>query len=149
MLSGRGYEVAGERIFPAIIDADPVLLAAANQTADSLPIEPWPRGVMWPPSIEWREQRYHRGPVASSEIWNQQLARLDVLHERRGTLSEDNESSAFAHVAFVHGVPYLAIRDIANNEYHAASDLAEFSDFPTAEVGKRAAALVKATIEHL
>ena len=43
--NGRGYEVAGERIFPAIIDADPGLLAAATAASEALPIEPWPQGV--------------------------------------------------------------------------------------------------------
>lgn len=145
----RGYEVAGERIFPAVIDADPELLGIAVGVSASHPIEDWPKGVMWPPSIPWRPSLYHIGPVASSEVWTQNLDRLDVLHQRHGSLSEDNESSACAHVALVHGIPYLAIRDIANNEYHAASDLAEFSDFPTVEVGKRAAALTAAVISGL
>lgn len=146
--NGRGYEVAGERIYPAMIDADPNLLAMAIAASERQPIDPWPEGVMWPPSIPWRAQRYHVGPIASSEIWAQNTDRLDVLHGRHGSLSEDNESAAYAHVAFIHDVPFLAIRDIANNEYHAASDLAEFSDFPTGEVGKRAAALVASMLAN-
>jgi adenosylhomocysteine nucleosidase len=145
----RGYENAGERIFPAVIDADPTLLATAESAAKSLAFEPWPAGVVWPSSVPHRSPRVHVGPIASSEIWTQNLDRLDVLHARHGSLSEDNESGAFAHVAYIHDIAFLAIRDIANNEYHAASDLKEFSDFPTAEVGKRAARLVAAVIAAL
>lgn len=144
--NGRGYEVAGERIYPAVIDTDPALLADAIAATERHSIEAWPAGVMWPPSVPWRPQRYHVGPIASSEVWTQNIDRLDVLHGRHGSLSEDNESAGYAHVAYLHGIPFVAIRDIANNEYHAASDLAEFSDFPTGEVGKRAAALVAALL---
>jgi adenosylhomocysteine nucleosidase len=144
--NGRGYENAGERIFPAVIDADPRLLATAQSVAKAVQFEPWPKGLVWPSSVPHRSPTVHVGPLASSEIWTQNLDRLDVLHARHQTLSEDNESGAFAHVAYIHDIPFLAIKDIANNEYHAISDLAEFSDFPTAEVGKRAATLVAALI---
>lgn len=142
----RGTIVSGERIFPAVIDADPTLLEKAQTVAANLIIEPWPQGVVWPSSVPYRKPQVHVGPLASSEIWTQSLDRLDVLHERHGSLSEDNESGAFAHVAYIHDIPFLSIKDIANNEYHAASDLAEYSDFPTAEVGKRAASLIAALI---
>jgi adenosylhomocysteine nucleosidase len=145
----RGNENSGERIFPAVIDADPDLLADAQVVAARITIEPWPPGVVWPATVPYRTPIVHVGPLASSEVWTQQLARLDVLHDRHGTLSEDNESGAFAHVAYLHGIPFLSIKDIANNEYLAASDLAEFSDFPIAEVGKRAASLVHGLIEAL
>jgi adenosylhomocysteine nucleosidase len=145
----RGNLNSGERIYPAVIDADRGLLAKAREVAEGLSLEPWPADLLWPASVPHRNPVVHVGPVASSEIWTQQLSRLDVLHARHGSLSEDNESGAFAHVAYLHGIPYLAVRDIANNEYHKASDLAAFSDFPTAEVGKRAAALAAALIETL
>jgi adenosylhomocysteine nucleosidase len=144
--NGRGYRVGGEQIFPAVIDANPSLLNSALVASQETPIADWPIGVMWPTSIQHRSQRYHVGPIASSEIWTQHLPRLDVLHERHASLCEDNESAAYAHVCYIHDVPFLAIRDIANNEYHAASDLAEFSDFRISEVGKRAADLALAMI---
>lgn len=147
--NARGYEVSGERIWPAEIDADPTLLERVQTVASDFPFEPWPADCFWPPSVTRRDPEVHVGPIASSEIWTQQLERLDVLHSRHQTLSEDMESAAIAHVALLHGVPYLSIKDISNNEYHAASDLAEFADFPTAEVGKRAAELVAALITTL
>jgi adenosylhomocysteine nucleosidase len=147
--NARGHEVSGERIWPAEIDADPVLLEKVQTIASDFPFEPWPADLFWPASVPRRDPKVHVGPIASSEIWTQQLERLDILHGRHGTLSEDMESAAVAHVALLHGIPYLSIKDISNNEYHAASDLAGFADFPTAEVGKRAAALVAALITTL
>ena len=132
--NARGYDVSGERIWPAEIDADPVLLEKVQTIASDFPFEPWPADLFWPPSVPRRDSVVHVGPIASSEIWTQQLERLDVLHSRHRTLSEDMESAAIAHVALLHGIPYLSIKDISNNEYHAASDLAEFADFPTTEV---------------
>ena len=147
--NARGHEVSGERIWPAEIDADPTLLEKVQTIASDLPFEPWPADLFWPSAVPRRGPKVHVGPIASSEIWTQQLERLDVLHERHRTLSEDMESAAIAHVALLHGIPYLSVKDISNNEYHAASDLAEFADFPTAEVGKRAATLVAALITTL
>jgi adenosylhomocysteine nucleosidase len=146
---GRGNLNSGERIYPAVIDADADLVKRARQVANSVDFEPWPVDAIWPKSVPHRNPIVHIGPMASSEIWTQQLTRLDLLHARHGSLSEDNESGAFAHVAYLHDIPFLAIRDIANNEYHKSSDLAAFSDFPVAEVGKRAAALVAALVEAL
>jgi adenosylhomocysteine nucleosidase len=145
----RGNLNSGEQIFPAVIDADPALLSKAQKVASGLSFEPWPADVVWPRSIPHRAPKVFVGPLASSEIWTQNLDRLDVLHGRHQSLSEDNESGAFAHVAYIHEIPFLSVKDIANNEYFASSDLAEFSDFPTGEVGKRAAALIAALIQTI
>ena len=60
------------------------------------------------------------------------------------------EAAAIAQVCALHAVPFLTIKDLSNNEFHAASDIAGgFTDFPTAEVGKRAAALVYRLLECL
>jgi hypothetical protein len=58
------------------------------------------------------------------------------------------EAAAIAHVAAIHGLPFLSVKDISNNEFHEATDLDAFTDFPIGEVGKRAAALLTATIER-
>jgi nucleoside phosphorylase len=131
------------------IDADAVLLAKAKEVAAGISFAPWPADVVWPKLIPHRAPEVFVGPLASSEIWTQNLDRLDVLHARHQSLSEDNESGAFAHVASIHDIPFLSVKDIANNEYYASSALAEFSDFPTGEVGKRAASLIAALIKAL
>ncbi len=139
--NGRGYGVSTDQIYPAVIDTDPDLLAAAQKVAKGYEIEPWP-GAVTP-------ARLRLGPVLSSDIWTQNLDRLDTLHERHGSLTEDMEAAAIAHVCLIHGVPFLTIKDISNNEYHKASDLSEFTDFPVAEIGKRAATFTKTLIETL
>jgi nucleoside phosphorylase len=57
------------------------------------------------------------------------------------------ESSSVAQICALHGVPFLGIKDISNSEYHRASDLESFDDFPTEEVGRRAAGLALRVIE--
>jgi nucleoside phosphorylase len=59
------------------------------------------------------------------------------------------EAAAIGQVAALHRAPFLTIKDISNNEYHRATDLAgDLEAFPFDEVGKRAAALLYATIEQ-
>jgi nucleoside phosphorylase len=60
------------------------------------------------------------------------------------------EAAAIAQVCALHGVPFLTIKDLSNNEFHAQTDIAGgFTDFPTEEVGKRAAALTHRLLEVL
>ncbi len=144
------YEVGGETMSAAELPADPTLLAVAREAAADWTLEPWPRELGWPTAVPYREPLVHHGVVASADIWTQSHERLDLLHARHRSLCEDMEAAAIALVCARHGVPFLTIKDISNNEYHAASDLAGgFTDFPTSEVGKRAADLTLRTIERL
>ena len=147
---GASYDVAGETMTSGALQADPALLALAREAAAGWAPEPWPRELGWPPRVPYRKPAVHLGVVASSDTWTQAHARLDLLHGRHRSLCEDMEAAAIAQVCARHGVPFLTIKDISNNEFHAASDLAGgFTDFPTAEVGKRAAALTLRVIERL
>jgi adenosylhomocysteine nucleosidase len=143
-------EVGGE-LFPAREwPADPTLLALAKEAAAGWTPEPWPVEAGWPATVPYREPVVHAGAVASADVWTQAHARLDLLHQRHGTLCEDMEAAAIAQVCARHGVPFLTIKDISNNEYHAATDIAGgFTGFPTAEVGKRAAALLVRVVERV
>lgn len=143
---GFGYEVAGEKMNDAELASDATLVAAAKQLAVGHRAEAWPGDLFWPSDHERRSPSFHVGPVASADIWTQAIERLDVLHARHGSLCEDMEAAAIAQVAALHGVPFLTVKDISNNEYHAASDLDGFIDFPIAEVGKRAATFTAALI---
>jgi len=147
---GSSYEVGGEVMDAAELTADPHLLAVAVDAAAGWIPEPWPEELGWPATVPHRAARVHRGVVASADIWTQQHARLDILHQRHDSLCEDMEAAAIAHVCGRHQVPFLTIKDISNNEYHAVTDIAEgFTAFPTAEVGKRAARLIRRVLEHL
>lgn len=146
---GFGYEVAGERMVANELASAPDLVALAESVAVQTQIASWPEELTWPAGVPRRPPAVHVGPVASADIWTQSTARLSVLHARHGTLCEDMEAAAIAQICAAHGLPFLTIKDISNNEYHNASDLERFSDFPTAEVGKRAAALMAAVIASL
>jgi nucleoside phosphorylase len=90
------------------------------------------------------------GIVGSADIWTQAHARLDLLHGRHQTLCEDMEAAAVAQVCARHGVPFLTIKDISNNEYHAPSVLGDGDvDLPWDEVGRRSAALLLRVVERL
>jgi adenosylhomocysteine nucleosidase len=143
---GFAYDVAGERMDTAELASDPRLLAVAHAVAESFRVEPWPDTLFWPNDTPRRDPVVHPGVVASADIWTQAVDRLDVLHGRHRSLCEDMEAAAIAQICALHGVPFLTVKDISNNEYHQASDLEGFTDFPQAEIGKRAAAFVEAVI---
>lgn len=147
--AGFGYEVAGERMDAAELSSDAGLVERAAQAIEATQLPSWPSDLAWPAGSARRDVRVHRGVVASADIWTQHLERLDVLHERHRSLCEDMEAAAIAQVCALHDVPFLTIKDISNNEYHQASDLDAFSDFPVAEIGKRAGLLTEAVIATL
>jgi nucleoside phosphorylase len=97
-------------------------------------IESWPGDERKPNAIA--------GAIASADVWTQSTARLDAIHQQHTTLCEDMEAAAVGRIAFLHGLPFLPVKDISNNEFLRASDLSDFSDFPVDEVGKRAAAII-------
>jgi adenosylhomocysteine nucleosidase len=146
---GFGWEVAGEKAEKTAIIADPDLLTIARRAAEGYEPVPWPGNLFWPPTVTYRRPIVHEGTVVSADIWTQNIERLDVLHGRHDSLCEDMETAAVAQVSAMHGVPFLSIKDISNNEFHRASDIASFGDFPTEEVGRRAAGLTLRILEEL
>jgi adenosylhomocysteine nucleosidase len=144
---GFKYEVSGEYFEAADLAADPHLLEVTKAAAATYEPEPWPRDLLWPETVSYRHPKIHSGTVVSADIWTQAHDRLDVLHGRHASLCEDMETASVAQICALHGVPFVSIKDISNSEYHRASDLTEFGDFPTAEVGKRAAGLALRVVE--
>ena len=143
LFKGTAYDVGGETMSSSDLRSDPELVGLAHRAASGWKPEPWPREAGWPAAVPYREPEIHTGAVASADIWTQAHARLDLLHGRHSTLCEDMEAAAIAQVCAMHATPFLPIKDISNNEYHAATNLAgDFAEFPTAEVGKRAATLL-------
>ncbi|MCA9859039.1 MAG: 5'-methylthioadenosine/S-adenosylhomocysteine nucleosidase [Thermomicrobiales bacterium] len=144
--TGYATESNGEHQHGFELESDPKLVELAQTAATANPPQPWPPSLFWPASIPYRLPEVHVGPVVSADTWTQAHFRLDILHERHGSLCEEMEAAAIGRIAGLHGIPFLAIKDISNNEYLRESDLASFSDFPIAEVGKRAATLLAQTI---
>jgi len=119
-----------------------------------VPFPAWPAELAWPPQEPRRPVRFHLGPVASADIWTQAINRIELLHDRHGTLCEDMEAAAIAQIAARYELPFLTIKDISNNERLAQTALISESigfnpDFPLVEVGRRAALLLAAVLERL
>ncbi|HEU5431906.1 MAG TPA: hypothetical protein VFU81_09590, partial [Thermomicrobiales bacterium] len=143
----RSYSVTGETVASTELDADPALFAAAQAAARGWTPEPWPTALGWPTGAEARPAKVATGVVASADIWTQFHERLDALHTRHQSLCEDMEAAAIAQVCGRHGVPFLTVKDISNNEFHAASNLkGDIDVLPASEIGKRAAELLLRTI---
>jgi nucleoside phosphorylase len=144
--TGYASETEGEHTHGLELKPDPALVELAQLAAAANPPEPWPQDLFWPASVPYRLPNVYLGPVVSADTWTQAHDRLDILHDRHGSLCEEMEAAAVGRVADLHDIPFFAIKDISNNEYLRESDLTAFSDFPIAEVGRRAAALLAQTI---
>lgn len=127
---------------PSETPSDPFLLAAALRAAEGWSPAPWLATGRVPSVLT--------GAVASADVWTQATDRLDIINGRHGTLCEEMEAAALGVVCQRLPIPFVAIKDISNNEYRTATDLAGgMEDFPLAEVGRRAAALVVRTIGEM
>jgi nucleoside phosphorylase len=144
------FTVHGEPEGLEHLATDPRLRALAEEAASALVLDAWPREHRLPLHPEDGAVRVHIGPVASADMWLQDPSWLDKVHERTGSLCEDMEAAAIGQVAALHGVPFLTIKDISNNEFHAATPFeGTESALPLAELGRRAATLTAATIDRL
>jgi len=130
--------------------ADPALLAAAARATARLEgrHEPWPAVSGWPPQVPHRAPRVRVGTVASADRWNRAAERISGLVATHDSSCEDMEAAAIALTCASHAIPFLSIKDISNNELLHLTDAVSF-DALNPELGRRAAALTRATIEEL
>ncbi len=63
----------------------------------------------------YRKGRVVDGVIASSEVWNSELDRIQRLHEQFGTTAEEMETASAAQIAALFQVPFLGIRVVSNN----------------------------------
>jgi adenosylhomocysteine nucleosidase len=147
---GQEYQFAGEAVALTELETDRTLREATIAAAEGWTPEPWPRGLNLPPDVEQRPPRTHVGRVGSADQWTQFHERLDMLHGRHGTLCEDMEAAAIAQVCARHGVPFMTVKDVSNNEYHVLTELVgEIDVLAPEEVGRRSAELVLRTVERM
>ena len=126
------------------IATDPALLAVARHAVDGSALPPWPGETVAP--------RVVVGPIASADIWTQHGESIRTLHDLHGSLCEEMEAAAIAQVAAIHGVPFLAVKDISNNELRRATE-ATARGLPSLEslrpeLGRRAALVVEAIVRE-
>jgi adenosylhomocysteine nucleosidase len=129
-------------LFMQRFDADEMLLGAARSAAENWRPKPWPFTPEAQPSVHW-------GPLTSADAWTQATTLISQIHSEHGTFCEDMEAAALAQICFMHQLPFLAIKDISNNEFHSATDHGETGgpslDDVAGEVGSRAFELLKRT----
>ncbi len=77
---------------------DEGLLAAARQSAG-----------------RYTQGRIVDGVIGSSEVWNSELDRIRLMHERYGTTVEEMETASAAQIAGLFGIPFLGVRIVSNN----------------------------------
>ncbi len=127
------------------VASDPALLALAREAAGGWEPEPWVGMDDDGPAL-----RIHEGVVASADVWTQAHDAIALLVEPHRSLCEDMEADAIATVAALHGVPFLTVKDISNNELQQATIFGpHLEHLPEAEVGRRAATLVGRIIGRL
>jgi 5'-methylthioadenosine/S-adenosylhomocysteine nucleosidase len=140
------YHVDELRVETEAIPADPELLDLCQRMAARAVLPAWP-GVPHMPAI-------YSGAVASADVWTQHGDSIRTLHDLHGSLCEEMEAAAIAQVAAIYGVPFLAVKDISNNELCKATELPGASGWPSLhdfedQLGLRAALVVDATIGAL
>jgi adenosylhomocysteine nucleosidase len=141
---GFNYDVNGQKVLAEAIMPDPGLFELASEAAGRTPLPTWP-GIDHEPVV-------HVGVVGSADIWTQHGERIHTLHSLHGSLCEEMEAAAVGQVAAIFGVPFLAVKDISNNELHKVTELG--GDWGAlhdvrGELGLRAALVVEATIGML
>ncbi len=128
------------------------LRAVAESIADvgQWRAEPWPEAT-WLAGQPRRAPHVFFGPIGSADRFTQDADALRALHARHATLCEDMEAAAIAQVCALHDLPFLTVKDISNNEFHALSTFGEAGTFKTleTELGKRAGAFLFALLECL
>ena len=63
----------------------------------------------------YRQGHVVDGVIASSEVWNSELDRIQRFHDLYGTTAEEMETAAAAQVAGLFKIPFLGIRVLSNN----------------------------------
>jgi adenosylhomocysteine nucleosidase len=140
---GFHYSVNNVRVRTEHIPADPELLGLAQRVAPATALPVWP-GLSQVP-------RVHTGTIASADVWTQHGESIRTLHALHGSLCEEMEAAAIAQVAAIYGVPFLAVKDISNNELLTATAPRAGLGWPTLdavrpELGRRAARVIAAMI---
>jgi nucleoside phosphorylase len=120
------------------VRSDPALVALARHAASGWSPDPWDgaSGCNDVPTV-------HEGVVASADVWTQSPQAIAALAERHHSLCEDMEAAAIASICELHGVPFLTIKDISNNELvqETIFDPEGSGHLPDDEIGRRAAIL--------
>jgi adenosylhomocysteine nucleosidase len=127
-------------------DADAQLLARVRAAALDWSPDPWPGLEDNPAPV------VHAGTLTSADAWTQATDIIERINAEHGTFCEDMEAAALAQIAWMHEIPFLAVKDISNNEFHFKTEHGATGG-PTLqtvmdEVGRRAFELIRRALVH-
>lgn len=145
-----GFESShpGDTAYKHTYPCDENLIDIALGAARDISLEPWPEHAR----LKGQNGRTQvvSGALATGDIWIQNPDMIDEVHGQFDSQCEDMEASAIGQIACQFGIPWLAIKDISNSEFHEQTIFDGADDpLPTEEVGKRAAQVMAATIQRL
>lgn len=80
-------------------DGDEGLLAAANAVKDT-----------------YTKGKVVEGTIGSADFWNNEVDRINWLHEKYGTSVEEMETASAAQISAAYDIPFLGIRILSNNK---------------------------------
>jgi adenosylhomocysteine nucleosidase len=148
--TGMLYLVDGEQRRVQALPTDSALLEAARGVA-AHPVEAWPADLAWPASIEHRPAQVVFGTVLSADRWNRAPASIQRLVEQHDSFCEDMEAAAIALVCASAQVPFLAVKDISNNELlrATAGGQAMFEELGAEQLARRAAIFTLAVLHNV
>ena len=126
------------------------LLELATQTASTLEgtHEPWPLASGWPSSVPHRSPNVFIGTISTSDRWNRAVDRIAHLVALHDSLCEDMEAAAIALICESHDVPFLAVKDISNNEMLQTTSSLRLPVATVGQIGRRAAAFTFAMLRN-
>lgn len=69
----------------------------------------------------YRQGQVVEGVIASADVWNSELDRIERFRRDHGTTAEEMEAAAAAQVSGFFGIPFLGIRVLSNNITNAGA----------------------------
>jgi adenosylhomocysteine nucleosidase len=144
------YQHGGESKRAESAPASPELLDLAIRVAGTLEVaqDPWPATVGWPEAVPHRIPQVVAGTIGTSDRWTRSPARIAQFAALFQSDCEEMEAAAIALTCLTHDVPFLAVKDISNNELLRTTDHL-FETETTGQLGRRAAALILGMLREL
>lgn len=114
---GFRFRRDGRREHADLLEAPGELVerALAAGEAELPPLGPW-RGPGWPADAAPRAGRVVAGTVGSADAWTRGADELRALRAFYGTDCEDMESAFLVQLCTLHGLPFVSVRCVSNNE---------------------------------
>jgi len=139
----RTLEWEKARVMPCHEGLVKLALGAGKEIGSKLPCWPGARLDQHPAVVS--------GIVGSSDTWTQSNERIRELARTHGTVCEEMEAASIACTIALLAphVPFLAIKDISNNELLTSTNPDDGLDGVLAETGKRAALVLEALLGRL